>query len=123
MIDDLLYKDVQLMITYLHSPESGRETEVVSVEDHELWMKSDKAWTGRYILQRGVLRELADDAQEGRYSVIELKLNSVDHALLREMHECNISVLALAKALKGAYQNQEDAFEVEYQKMQAVMDQ
>ena len=56
-----LYVSDRIKVTYLHSPEPGKRDEVVSTEDHELWVRSGEGdeWHS-YIIQRGILGDLAE---------------------------------------------------------------
>ena len=81
---DPLYKKDKIKITYLHSPEPGKEDEIISVEDHELWLQDEDEggrkyleWN-RYIIPRGVLKELARTVSDNDTFGLISKLDTIN---------------------------------------------
>lgn len=111
MEKDTLYQEDRLKITYLYSPEPGKEGEVISVEDHELWIKNynEDEWN-RYILQRGVLRELAHTSKKHPLDLAN-KLTTINGNIWVGMGRGRITLIDMEKAFIGAYQKEEEGFE------------
>src|SRR3989344_8860016 len=110
MEKDTIYDEGKLRISYLHSPERGKEKEVISGEDHELWIKDRRNEWSRYVLPRGILKELAFISKEntsGLYS----KLSIINDEILECMRTEKITLEDMKKALMSAYQKEEDNFE------------
>ena len=111
MENDTLYEADRLKITYLHSPEPGKESKVISAEDHELWMQIDGIWK-KYILERGILEELAHTAKKGIFSRVSLmnKLHTINEDIIHRMFNEGIAPEDMGNAFIGAYQKEEDDF-------------
>jgi len=111
MDNDVLYADGRVKVTYLHSPEPGREEKVTSTEDHELWIKGRSDEWMRYIIPRGVLRELSEGSGRGE-SLQDLasKLNSINHFILEELGREGIDLTSVQRAIVGARQTEEENF-------------
>lgn len=116
MAEDTLYEQDDLKITYLHSPESGKEKDVVSGEDHELWLKNrDNEWC-RYIIQRGILKELAETSKiihhtsEDSSNLIRL-LNKISPSIWFSLKVKGITLEEISKAFIAAHQKEEEDFE------------
>ena len=110
MEKDTLYEGDKLKITYLHSPEPGREKEVISGEDHELWIKDRSGEWGRYILQRGILRELATTAKEHPLD-LSSKLTTINENILYYGAREGINLEDMKKAFIEAFQKEKEDFE------------
>jgi len=111
MSDDVLYEDGRVKVTYLHSPEPGREDEVVSGEDHELWLKNRNGEWGRYIIQRRILRELSERARrvEDLFDFTS-RLDLVNPFILRHLEREGINLGNVRQALLGAYRKEDKNF-------------
>ena len=111
MKKDTLYEEGQLKITYLHSPEPGRENEVISREDHELWIRDKSGGWSRYILQRGILRELAFTAK-GHPLDLSSKLTTINNDIWNGVAGGRIILRDIERAFIGAYQKEEKEFDM-----------
>ena len=110
MEDDVLYEKGRIKVTYLHSPEPGAESEVISREDHELWINRQKGEVGRFILQRGILKELADTARKS-YSELARKLEILSPFMRYELHDNGITLRDAGQAFIEACQTEEERFD------------
>lgn len=93
MAEQPLYKDDKLKIDYHPS----------SHEDHLLWIKDRKEGL-QYILQRGILHELATTPRGG----IESKLSNFNPEILFHIKEEKIGIDGLHVAICQAYAEEED---------------
>jgi len=107
MKDDTLYDNDNLKITYLHDPEA--ETKIISYEDHELWVNNKDNWE-KYILQRGILKELANVVLENP-SLLVTKLMNINMDVCRSLIYAGIDFSSVGQALVGAYKNEEKQFQ------------
>lgn len=87
MTEEPLYQDGELKITYFNGP-----------EDHELFIKEN-----RYIIQRGILRDLAETPRGGLISIIE----NWSPQILLGLESAGISVDGLHVAICQAYAEEE----------------
>ena len=110
MEGDTLYEKGRLKITYLHSPEPGREKEVISGEDHELWIKDKNNEWNRYIIQRGILRELAGAAENDSSRLVGI-LNRTIPDIFSGMRRWKIRLGEIGTAFIEAYQKEQEEFE------------
>ena len=108
-VKGVLYEEDGLKVTYLYSPELGKEDEIVSVEDHELWIKEGEEWR-RYIIQRGVLRELSDTFKRNPLGLMD-KLDTLNREIFHGACRAGIGVSEIGHALESAYQTEQDVFE------------
>jgi len=101
-MDEVLYESRNVRVTYLHSPEPGKEDEVISGEEHELWIGDN-----RYVLQRGILRELYGSVE--RNDVVELVrlLNVINLGGLERM-QTGVNLPDVGSAVRGAYEREEE---------------
>jgi hypothetical protein len=107
MEKDVLYEKGRLKITYLHSPKPAEESKVISIEDHELWIKGiDEKWN-RYIIQRGILRELARTAKK-RPICLMAKLDLINPNILNDMARERITYNDIGELFINACQKEED---------------
>jgi len=109
MNKDTLYEKDRVKITYLHSPESGREDEVISGEDHELWLKYKNGEWNRYIIQRGILKDLSKVAND-ESRLVDM-LSRINPYILNDRGREGISLEEIGQAVLEAYQNEEQDFE------------
>jgi hypothetical protein len=109
MLNDILYEKERVKVTYLHSPELGKEDEVISGEDHELWIKDLKGEWKRYIIQRGILKDLSRVAND-KSKLVDM-LNRINPYVLNDMERDRISLQEVGQAVLGAYQKEEQDFE------------
>lgn len=109
MGNDILYEKGRVKITYLHSPELGKENEVISGEDHELWLKDETGEWNRYIIQRGILRDLSKRVEEDLSGLVDM-LNRINPFILTDMEREGITLKDVNKAVLGAYQKEEEDF-------------
>ena len=110
MEKDTLYERGKIKITYLHSPEPGREKEVISGEDHELWIRKGENEWRRYILQREILRELADAAKRSSSDLVD-KLMTVNLVMLHRLRSQEITLDEIGNVFIEAYRKEEEEFE------------
>ena len=89
-----LYDDGKLKITYRHSPNPGEEDKIVSMDDHELWVGEDL----RYILQRGILSEFAQEDKEKLPERLERLCPTIGIALKEKGLDYKDAVIAIAQA-------------------------
>lgn len=94
MPEESLYQDEQLKIDY-YKP---------SPEDHLIWIKDNTGKETAYILQRGILEELARTPRGG----IERKINTVNDMILFHLKKEGISVDGLHVAICQAYAAEEE---------------
>jgi len=109
MNNDTLYEKDQIKITSLHSPEPGREEEIISTEDHELWIRDKNNEWSRYVIQRGILRELAETSERNPSGLANL-LDKVNPSMLCAMQMEKISLEDISAAIMEAYKNETDKF-------------
>ncbi len=84
-MDDSLYEKDRVKITYLHSLEPGKENEIISGEDHELWLgKEDGEWD-KYIIPRGVLKELARTVRDKDGHGLISKLDAINLLIIKDI--------------------------------------
>jgi hypothetical protein len=94
-IDIPLYQDSKIKIDLLRN----YKNEIVSGEDHELWLNTNEIDWDRYSLGRGLLEELAHCHLEE----LEGKLMSINSDITPSMKEGEISLFDLEHGLKNAY--------------------
>jgi hypothetical protein len=109
MEEDTLYEEDKLKITYLHNPNPGKENEIESREDHELWLKEGGEWQ-RYIIQRGILRELERAARQNASELLSM-LNNVNTHIYPGMSKAGVNLKDVAEAIVGACEQEDNAFE------------
>lgn len=108
---DSLYEIDRIKITYLHSPEPGREKEIVSGEDHELWLKDKDGEWYRYIIPKGVLKELARTMGDNDLLGLINKINNLNFSISDNFSTSKISFTEVGKAFLKAYQKEEEEVE------------
>lgn len=96
MTEKPLYKDDHIRIDY-HN---------VSPQDHVLFILTKDREEITYLLQRGILRELATTPRGG----IERKIENFNPELLFHINEVKIGVDGLHVAICQAYAEEEDRF-------------
>ncbi len=106
----VLYEKGRIKITYLHSPETGKENEVINREDHELWIKEEANEWNRYIIQRGILRELSRTAEKSSSGLVSL-LNRINPDIFLGIKRGGIVFGDVGEAFIGAYKKEEGDFE------------
>ena len=122
MENDTLYEQGRIKVTYLHNPEPGRQNEVVSVEDHELWLQDENNEWNNYIIQRGVLRELAQTAKRDADGLELVSMLLISMLLISMLDRVNPHILwfaqqqdirlkDVANAFIGAYKKEQEDFE------------
>ncbi len=113
MGEDTLYERDRIKITYLHSPEPGKESEVISGEDHELWIKDESGEWNRYIIQRGILKDLANTVKndDRHFSKLVNLLNTFNRFIYPALLEGEATLEELGRAFIGAYQKEEEDYE------------
>lgn len=109
MTEDILYEKGLIKITYLHSPESGKENSIISTMDHELWIK-ERGEEERFIIQRGILRELAYISKEDPTNLTRI-LTRINPDIPESIRMKGINLKELEDAFKGAYQKESEEFE------------
>lgn len=109
MESDILYEKSRIKITYLHSPEIGKENEVISGEDHELWIKDKTDEWNRYIIQRGILRELSGTSEKNLSGLVNM-MNRINPNIFWDMKRGGITLGDVSEAFIGAYQKEEEDF-------------
>lgn len=88
-----LYEDEQIKIDYLPS----------SIEDHLLYIKEKSGEESRYLMERGILSELARTSRGG----IERKIATINQSILFTLREEKIGIDGLHVALCQAYAEEE----------------
>lgn len=109
MKSDILYEGDKVKVTYLHSPEQGKEDEVVSYQDHELWLKNMDGEWGRHIIQKGILKELSDIADD-KYE-ISLMLERVGVSSFYDIAREGITLEEVSEAVLEAYEREVEEIE------------
>jgi hypothetical protein len=109
MADDILYEHDRVKVTYLHSPEPGKQDEIISHEDHELWLKGKDGEWSSYAIPRGVLKELLSVANET--SRLVDMLDRVNPLLTFNMGNEGIPLEDVVQAISAAHQKEDHDFE------------
>lgn len=109
MESDVLYEKGRIKITYLHSPEIGKENEVISGEEHELWIKDETSEWNRYIIQRGILRELSGTAEKNPSGLVNI-MDRINPDIFGGVKREGIALGDVSKAFIGAYQKEKEDF-------------
>lgn len=109
MTNDELYEKGRVKVTYLHSPEPGKENEIISGEDHELWLKDRGGEWRRYVIQRGILQDLSRVANDK--SRLADMLNRINYYVLHDMEKEGIALEDIGQVVLGAYQKEEQNFQ------------
>ncbi len=94
MTEKPLYQDEQLRIDYLPT----------SVDDHVLFIKDHSGEERQYIIQRGILRDMAR-AQRG---TLERMIGTFNHMLLFALRKEDIGIDSLHVAVCQAYAEEEE---------------
>ncbi len=93
-----LYEDSKLKITFLQNTDG----DTTSSLDHELWIKPET----RYLLGRGILRDLALI----HIGDLEERIRIINNDILTGMKDNNISIGDVELALKTAYVGELDRY-------------
>ncbi|HUW43976.1 MAG TPA: hypothetical protein VMV95_03395 [Bacillota bacterium] len=110
-MSDPLYETDRIKITYLHSLEPGKENEISSGKDHELWLKEKDGEWNRYMLPRGVLRELARTVSDNDVFGLISKLDNFNTSIYTDFARKKIFLGDVAQAFLKAYQKEEEEVE------------
>ena len=105
-----LYDNGKLKITYLHSPEPGKEDKIISHEDHELWIKDNGEWN-RYIIPMGILKELVLTSQGKSPLDLSRKLMGINEGIFHDINKGIANLDDIMEAFASAYRKQENDFE------------
>ncbi|MEK6917327.1 MAG: hypothetical protein AABW51_00075 [Nanoarchaeota archaeon] len=109
MKTNTLYEDSQIRVTYLLSPETGKEEDIISAEDHELWVKERRGEWNRYMIGRGILKELARTSREDRGRKLETIHPGIRIEL--ELLGTGLNIDSLGVAISQAYIEDEERSE------------
>lgn len=97
-----LYEDSQLKITLL----SDADGNVISGEDHELWVKG-KGKLERYAIQRGILKELARTSRDDFGTILERTNSGIGFFL----NTVGLTYDSVGVAISQAYIEEQERFE------------
>ena len=98
----ILYKKDKLKVTYLYDTENGNE--IASWEDHELWINNNDNWE-RYVLSRGILKELAGLIKKKSPTLI-CKLMNLNKSICSSLDQSGITFSEFETALTEAYREE-----------------
>ncbi|MBS3100225.1 hypothetical protein J4463_03350 [Candidatus Pacearchaeota archaeon] len=109
---DVLYETDRIRVTYLHSPEPGKENVVISGEDHELWIKDRNGEWNRYIIQRGILEDLSRVNSDGLKGLLDLAnmLNRINSSILEDSLREGIALRDIGQVVVSARKKEEEDF-------------
>lgn len=105
-MDDVLYHSEKIKITFLHNSESGKESEIISYNDHELWIQYNGEWN-KYVLKRGKLKKLAIDAQGNNRQVLFDTLDLMDWNIINGLNRGSVRFIEVETAFIKASQRQD----------------
>ena len=120
MEDDTLYAG-RIKIKYFHPPRSEGEEDYIDPETHELLLQNREGEWNRYILQHGILDELARVPKD-QLRLLERKLNTISSGQIPFfLIEEGISVEDIGLAIRTAYATEEKAREEGITKIRAEL--